>query len=217
MIEPKMATMLCYLLTDAAVAPAALQRCLLGAVENSFNRVTVDGDRSTNDTVLFFANGAAGHAPIAPGRQGWKAFDAAVREVTLQLAKMIAKDGEGATRFVTIRVRGARSDAEADLAARAVANSFLVKTAWAGAGANWGRVMDALGYSAAKVVEEKVDIRFDERHAVRRGQPGPATSDDLKAVIARPEFTVSIDLRIGRGKAEVYTCNCTEEYVRINM
>jgi glutamate N-acetyltransferase/amino-acid N-acetyltransferase len=216
MIEPNMATMLGYLLTDARVAPAALQKLLKAAVDDSFNRVTVDGDRSTNDTVLFLASGASG-VRLAPGRPGWGAFEAAVRETTLELAKMIARDGEGATRVVTIRVSGARSDRDADLAARSVANSFLVKTAWAGPNANWGRVMDALGYSDAKVVEEKVDIRFDELHAVVRGQPGPASREDLKAVIARPEFTVGIRLGLGRGTAVVYTCNCTEEYVRINM
>ncbi len=216
MIEPNMATMLCYLLTDAAVAPVALQKLLKAAVDDSFNRVSVDGDRSTNDTVLFLANGASG-VRLAPGRPGWAAFESAVRETTLELAKMIARDGEGATRYVTIRVSGARNDREADIAARSVANSFLVKTAWAGPNANWGRVMDALGYSDATVVEEKVDIRFDELHAVVRGQPGPASREDLKAVIARPEFTVDIRLGLGRGKAVVYTCNCTEEYVRINM
>ena len=217
MIEPKMATMLCFLVTDAAVAPRALQQLLGAAVQDSFNRITVDGDRSTNDTVLFLANGQAGNPPLAPGRPGWAAFAAAVREVTHHLALAIVRDGEGASRFVTIRVRGARNAREADLAARSVANSFLVKTAWAGKNANWGRVMDALGYSEAKVVEEKVEIRFDELHAVRRGAPGAATPEQLQSVIARPEFTVDIDLRLGKGGAIVYTCNCTEEYVRINV
>lgn len=217
MIEPRMATMLAYLMTDAPVAAADLRRLLKEAADDSFNRVTVDGDRSTNDTVLFLASGAAGGPRLAPGRPGWGAFRDAVREVTFKLAMMIARDGEGATRFVTIRVRGARSDREADLAARSVANSFLVKTAWAGPNANWGRVMDALGYSGAKVVEGKVDIDFDELQAVRRGAGGKASREDLKAVIARPEFAVDIRLNLGRGEATVYTCNCTEEYVRINM
>lgn len=216
MIEPNMATMLCYLLTDAAVPPAALQKLLGEAVDDSFNRVTIDGDRSTNDTVLFLANGASG-VRLAPGRPGWRTFETAVRALAVELAKMIVRDGEGATRFVTIRVSGARSDRDADTAARSVANSFLVKTAWAGPNANWGRVMDALGYSDAKIVESKVDIRFDELHAVARGRPASASREDLKTVIARPEFTVDIRLGLGRGSAVVYTCNCTEEYVRINM
>jgi len=216
MIEPNMATMLCYLLTDAAVPPAALQKLLGAAVDDSFNRVTVDGDRSTNDTVLFLASGASG-TRLSPGRPGWRAFETAVRTLAFDLAQAIVRDGEGATRFVTIRVSGARSDRDADTAARSVANSFLVKTAWAGPNANWGRVMDALGYSDAKVVESRVDIRFDELHAVARGRPASASREDLKAVIARPEFTVDIRLGLGRGSAVVYTCNCTEEYVRINM
>jgi glutamate N-acetyltransferase/amino-acid N-acetyltransferase len=217
MIEPNMATMLAFLTTDAAVGAADLQRLLRAAVAESFNRITIDGDRSTNDTVLFFANGAAGAAALRPGRPGWAALEKAVFETTRQLAMAIVRDGEGATRFATIRVRGARSNREADLAARSVANSFLVKTAWAGPNPNWGRVMDALGYSAARVVEGKVSIRFDDRLAVLRGQSGPATPEELRAVLAKPEFTVEIDLHLGRGAAFVHTCNCTEEYVRINM
>jgi glutamate N-acetyltransferase/amino-acid N-acetyltransferase len=216
MIEPNMATMLCFLMTDARVSQSALQALLKRAVDQSFNRVTVDGDRSTNDTTLFLANGASDVA-LAPGRPGWKAFEAAVMEITHQLARMIAQDGEGATRLITVRVRGARNDADADLAARAVANSFLVKTAWAGPNANWGRVMDALGYSAARVDENRVDLWFDEMHAVHQGCGTRVTREDLKAVIARPEFTLTIRLGLGKGQADVYTCNCTEAYVRINM
>lgn len=216
MIEPCMATMLAFLLTDAAVPAAALQRLFKSAVDESFNRITVDGDRSTNDTALLLANGASG-VRLAPHRPGWRTFEAAVYETTRALARMIVADGEGATRVITIRVRGARSNREADLAARSVANSLLVKTAWAGPNANWGRVMDALGYSPAQVVESRVSIRFDELLAVRRGAPGPATREQLRTVIARPEFTVEIDLGLGRGRAEIWTCNCTEEYVRINM
>ncbi|MCX7817994.1 MAG: bifunctional glutamate N-acetyltransferase/amino-acid acetyltransferase ArgJ [Kiritimatiellae bacterium] len=216
MIEPRMATMLAFLLTDVAAPAGALQRLLRAAADESFNRITVDGDRSTNDTALLLANGASG-IRLAPGRPGWREFERAVRATARALARMIVADGEGATRFITVRVRGARSDREADLAARSVANSLLVKTAWAGPNANWGRVMDALGYSAAKVVESRVAIWFDGLCAVRRGAPGPATREQLREVIARPEFTVEIDLGLGRGRAEIWTCNCTEEYVRINM
>ncbi|MDZ4199318.1 MAG: bifunctional glutamate N-acetyltransferase/amino-acid acetyltransferase ArgJ [Kiritimatiellia bacterium] len=217
MIEPNMATMLAFLVTDAAVPAAALQRLLKTAADRSFNRITVDGDRSTNDTVLFFANGQSGAPSLRPGKPGWAAFERAVLEITHQLAMAIVRDGEGATRFITIRVRGARSDRDADLAGRSVANSLLVKTAWAGKNANWGRVMDALGYSAARVRPESVSIRFDHLQAVRGGQPGSATREDLQTILAKPEFTVDIDLHLGRGSAVVYTCNCTEEYVRINV
>ncbi len=216
MIEPNMATMLAFLLTDAAVAPAALQRVLAEAVNESFNRMTVDGDRSTNDTVLFLASGLAGPSPLTPRSPGWPRFREAVRTVASQLARRIVLDGEGATKFVTIRVQGARSAADADLAARSVANSLLVKTAWAGTNANWGRVMDALGYSRARVVEEKVDIRFGRLQAVKGGRAGRATRGQLAAVVGGAEFTVDIDLHLGRGQAVVYTCNCTEDYVRIN-
>jgi glutamate N-acetyltransferase / amino-acid N-acetyltransferase len=216
MIEPNMATMLAFVTTDAAVPRAALDRLWRDAVGRSFNRISVDGDRSTNDSAFLLANGAAG-VRLAPGRPGWTAFAEAVREVAHQLALMIVRDGEGATRFITIRVEGARSAADADLAARAVANSMLVKTAWAGPNANWGRVMDALGYSRARVDPDRVDLWFDERWAVRRGAGTRVTREDLKAVIARPAFTVRIRLGLGRGAAVVYTCNCTEDYVRINM
>ena len=217
MIEPRMATMLCYILTDAAVAPAALQRGLREAVDQSFNRVTVDGDRSTNDTVLMLANGQAGNRPLKPGHRDWTKFIAAVKEATLELALMMARDGEGATKMVTVRVRGARNDREADIAARSVANSNLIKTSWAGERCNWGRVMDALGYSDAKVVEEKVDIRYNGLVAVRRGMHGPVPRERLSEIIRLPEFTIDIDLHLGRGMAVVYTCNFTEDYVKINV
>jgi glutamate N-acetyltransferase/amino-acid N-acetyltransferase len=217
MIEPNMATMLAFLFTDAAIGAPLLRKTLKEAVDRSFNRITVDGDRSTNDTCLIFANGAAGNAPLKAGDAEYATFRDAVFEITHQLALMIAKDGEGATKFMTINVRGARSDKDADLAARAVANSFLVKTAWAGPGANWGRVMDSLGYSPAKVVEDKVSIRFNKLEAVRNGVAGRATREQLMDVIALKEFTVDIDLGLGRGEATVYTCNITEEYVRVNM
>lgn len=217
MIEPNMATMLAYVLTDAAVNPRALQACLSDAVTHSFNRITVDGDRSTNDTVLFFANGQAGNRTLKPGHPNWGFFCEAVRSVTLNLALKIVQDGEGAKKFVTIRVRGAATDADADIAARSVANSLLVKTSWVGDYPNWGRVIDALGYSRAKVVEECVDISYDGLPACRRGVYTGTPIERLKKVIRQPRFTLDIHLHLGKGDAVVYTCDCTEEYVRINM
>src|SRR5262249_34881173 len=139
-----------------------LQAALREAVAGSFNRITVDGDMSTNDTVLVLANGLANPSSKIESRKskGYAAFESALSYVCLELAKMIVRDGEGVSRFVTVRVQGARSFAEADAAARAVANSALVKTSWHGGDPNWGRIIDALGYSAAKVVEEKVDIGY---------------------------------------------------------
>ncbi|MCO5045108.1 MAG: bifunctional glutamate N-acetyltransferase/amino-acid acetyltransferase ArgJ [Kiritimatiellae bacterium] len=217
MIEPNMATMLGFFFTDAAVEPRALQHALKQAVDASFNRVSVDGDMSTNDTCLFLANGAAGNKPLTPKHKDWPAFTAALFVIALDLATKIAADGEGATKLVTVRVEGARSDAEADAAARAVANSMLVKTCWNGDYPNWGRIMDAIGYSAARVDESKVDIFYDARHAVRRGLATRTSIAALSAVQKQKQFTIRIDLHLGKGQAEVYTCDCSEEYVRINV
>ena len=154
------ATMLCVITTDAAIEAKALQAALQETVANSFNRITVDGDMSTNDTVLVLANGLAGNAELRTPNSELRTFEFALNHVCLELAKMIVRDGEGVSRFVTVRVHGARNFAEADAAARAVANSALVKTSWNGGDPNWGRIIDALGYSSAKVVEEKVDIGY---------------------------------------------------------
>jgi len=217
MIEPNMATMLAFLTTDAAVERVALQRCLSEAVAGSFNRITVDGDQSCNDTVLLLANGGAGNKPLGPRHAGWKTFCAAVGHLTGDLARRIVMDGEGATKFVTVIVRGGRSDADARKATRAVANSLLVKTSWFGGDPNWGRIIDAVGYSGAAIVEEKTDIRFDRLFAVRNGRRAPGVElKDLEKVYARKSFTIEIDLHLGRGCDMVHTCDCSHEYVRIN-
>ena len=217
MIEPNMATMLAFLTTDAAVRPTALQACLSAAVAASFNRISVDGDMSTNDTVLFLANGAAGNRPLSPRHPRWPAFAAAVGEVARRLALKIVEDGEGATRFVTVAVRGAKTDADARAAARAIANSLLVKTSWYGGDPNWGRVIAAVGYSGAAVDADRVDIRFDGCLAVRAGRRAANFRlNDLERVLRQKRFAIDVDLRLGRGGDTVYTCDCSEEYVRIN-
>jgi len=216
MIEPGMATMLSFILTDAAVEADALQACLLAAVKKSFNLVSVDGDRSTNDTVLCMAGGAAGNKPLSPAHRDWKVFSDALYRVAFDLAMKIIGDGEGARKVVRIEVKGALNDAEADIAARAVANSMLVKTSWVKDSPNWGRVMDALGYSRAKVDETLVDIDYDEHPAVRGGMASGSSVAELKKIVARECFVIKIDLHLGNGRAEVYSCDCTEEYVRIN-
>lgn len=217
MIEPHMGTMLAFLLTDAAVEAQTLQDILRKAVSQSFNRVSVDGDQSTNDTVLFMANGRAGNTPLCADHPDTAVFADAVEQVTLDLAMKIASDGEGATRLVMVQVTGAEDDTQADQAARAVANSMLNKTAWAGGSANWGRIMDALGYSPARVKEERVDISYDDIPAVEGGISANPDSAELNAVMQKDCLTISIDLHLGHGRAIVYTCDCTEEYVRINM
>ncbi|MEW6303274.1 MAG: bifunctional glutamate N-acetyltransferase/amino-acid acetyltransferase ArgJ [Verrucomicrobiota bacterium] len=220
---PLHATMLCFITTDAAIEAKALQAALQEAVANSFNRITVDGDMSTNDTVLVLANGRAENQRIA-GTKGadFATFQAALSHVCLELARMIVRDGEGVTRFVTVRVSGAKSFADADAAARAVANSALVKTSWNGGDPNWGRIIDALGYSAATVEEEKVDIGYSAPGSrqvlwsLRRGQPTSATFKALCAAVAAKEFDLHVRLNLGKASALMYAADLTEEYVDFN-
>jgi len=216
MIQPNMATMLAFLLTDAAVDRRAMQKALKAAVDRSFNRISVDADQSTNDTVLLLANGRAGNAPLKPGHPDWPAFTAALDGLAFRLAMDMVRDGEGAQKLVTVRVQGARSAADAEAAARSVANSFLVKTSWVGTYPNWGRVMDALGYSPAKVDETRVEILYDKLLAVKNGLKAGASIERLSTVVAKKQFTLTIDLHLGRAAATVYSCDCTEDYVRIN-
>lgn len=185
-------------------------------MDKSFNRISIDGDQSTNDTVLAMANGASGIHELAPESQEWAAFSLAVEQVCFELAMMIVHDGEGADKFVTVNVTGAESGQDAELAARAVANSMLNKTAWAGTHPDWGRIMDSIGYSKAKVLEEQVDIFYDEVQAVAGGCQSGVSQEELIKVVSQSDFAINIDLHLGEGAATVYTCNCTEEYVRIN-
>ncbi|MBN2684312.1 MAG: bifunctional glutamate N-acetyltransferase/amino-acid acetyltransferase ArgJ [Pontiellaceae bacterium] len=216
MIEPNMATMLSYITTDAAVEREALQTLLKQAVDAGFNRISVDGDQSTNDTVLALANGAADNVPLNEESADWPLFAKEFSRVCFELAMMIVHDGEGADKFVTVNVSGAESDEAAELAARAVANSMLNKTAWAGSYPDWGRIMDAIGYSKARVVEGKVDICYDDVPAAVGGARSSVPQEDLVRVVSQTDFAINIDLHLGEGAATVYTCNCTEEYVRIN-
>jgi glutamate N-acetyltransferase/amino-acid N-acetyltransferase len=218
--SPPHATMLCFLTTDAAIGKAPLALSLQTAVAQSYNRITVDGDMSTNDTVLVLANGQAKNPPLRPG--DLKTFQSALNHVCLELAKMIVRDGEGVSRFVTVRVNGAKSFADADAAARAVANSALVKTSWHGGDPNWGRIIDALGYSPATIVEEKVDIGYSAPGSrnilwsLARGQPTRATFKQLCAAVAPREFDLHINLSLGKASALIYAADLTEEYVEFN-
>ncbi len=222
---PLHATMLAFVTTDAAIAPGALQSALQEAVAQSFNRITVDGDMSTNDTVLVLANGLAGNHMAAVGKAGSPdatVFQSALNHVCLELAKMIVRDGEGVSRFVTVRVTGARSFKDADAAARAVANSALVKTSWHGGDPNWGRIIDAAGYSAARVVEEKVDIGYSAPGSkkvlwsLKHGQPTRATFAALCAAVAPREFDLHLNLNLGSASALMYAADLTEAYVDFN-
>ncbi|MBM4152461.1 MAG: bifunctional ornithine acetyltransferase/N-acetylglutamate synthase, partial [Kiritimatiellaceae bacterium] len=217
MIEPNMATMLAYILTDAVVEKHTLQCALRSAADVSFNRITVDGDRSTNDTVICLKNGLAGNELITKNSASWDLFYKTLEKVLFDLSMMIVKDGEGATKVITVRVTGAASNGEADKAARAVANSMLNKTAWAGKRPNWGRIMDAIGYSSAQVQEELVDINYNDLPAVRKGIAAGTPEEKLVNAVAQEAFTIHINLHLGHGDAVVYTCNFTEDYVKINV
>jgi glutamate N-acetyltransferase/amino-acid N-acetyltransferase len=216
------ATMLCFITTDALIEARTLQTALQEAVAQSFNRITVDGDMSTNDTVLVLANGLAGNENLKSQISNLKTFQAALNHVCLELAKMIVRDGEGVHRVVTVRVNGAKSIADADSAARAIANSALVKTSWHGGDPNWGRILDAIGYSAAKVVEEKIDIGYSGPNgkkilwSLKRGQPTPVGFKELCAAVAPKEFELHINLNLGRAGAVMYAADLTEEYVDFN-
>jgi glutamate N-acetyltransferase/amino-acid N-acetyltransferase len=216
MIHPQLvphATMLVYIMTDAVVEPDVLNRYLLDAVETSFNRISVDGDTSTNDTVLLMASGASG------ARVGDKhaEFADALRHVCTSLARQVIADGEGLTHVVELRINGAATTAEAVRVAKAIAHSPLVKTAWAGCDPNWGRLMAAIGYSGAQIDPERIDIWFGELPICRNG--GRASEFDENAAHAylkQPEFAITIELHQGGGSCRFWTTDLTHEYIRIN-
>ncbi|PZR70755.1 MAG: arginine biosynthesis protein ArgJ [Chthoniobacterales bacterium] len=217
------ATMLGFITTDAAIEPDLLREALETAVAHSFNRITIDGDMSTNDTVLILANGLAGNPRIGSGRsRDFQVFQRALDYVTLELAKMIVRDGEGVTRFVTLHVNGARTTADAEAAARAVANSSLVKTSWFGGDPNWGRILCALGYSSANIDESKVDVGYSDAgkseitFALRGGQPTRTTLRTLAKIVSESEFDLHIFLNAGRHDCVLYASDLTEEYVEFN-
>ena len=224
MALPWHATMLCFITTDAAIESSALKLALGEAVAGSFNRITVDGDMSTNDSVIVLANGLAGNPPVtaAKRRADRMLFHAALNHVTLELAKMIVRDGEGVSRFITVRLSGAGSPADADAAARAVANSVLVKTSWCGGDPNWGRILCALGYSPARVAEEKVDVAYSLPgsrkllYSVIKGQPTSTPFAALCRITTQKEFDLHVNLNQGAAGAIIYTGDLTEAYVDFN-
>jgi glutamate N-acetyltransferase / amino-acid N-acetyltransferase len=218
MIMPDMATMLCFLMTDAQIVYPELQEIIRTCVDKTFNRITVDGDTSTNDMVLALANGASGNRWIDDDNpEGREIFAASVMAMFKELALKIVDDGEGATKQVTIRVVGARDDEGAINAAQTIANSSLVKTAFFGEDANWGRIIAALGRSDCRMDPERVAIYFDEVQMVRDGVGlGDKAEEACTAVLKQDRFTVTVDLQDGSGTAEVYTCDFSLDYVRIN-
>ena len=218
MIAPDMATMLGYIFTDAAVAPAFLQQCLSAANAQTFSCITVDSDTSTSDTVLAFATGKAGNAPIT----GWDspgadAFAAALADVCRQLAHLVVKDGEGAQKFIAITVTGAVSDESARKIALAIANSPLVKTAIAGEDANWGRIVMAVGKAGEPADRDKLAIGFGGTWCARDGQPVAGYDEaPVAAHLKGREIDIAVDIGLGTGRATVWTCDLTHGYISIN-
>ena len=216
MICPNMATMLAFITTDANVDAGELKRATHAAVEQSFNRITIDGDTSTNDTVIVMSNGASAMPMIRSKSPCAEVFRAALRRVMVELAKMIVRDGERVTRFVEIRVKGARTYRDAKNVAEAVAKSTLVKCSWHGGDPNWGRVMHAVGYADARIREELVDIYFDGMIAAKNGLTAKTPVKDLEKITSKPSFTVTIDLNLGEAEYNVFTTDLSEEYVDFN-
>jgi len=216
MIHPQLvphATMLAYILTDAEVEPPILDSYLHQAIEVSFNRISVDGDTSTNDTVLLLASGASGAVIEAGNAQ----FAAALTQVCTSVARQIVADGEGASHAVELHIQGAATDADALRIAKAIAHSPLVKTAWAGNDPNWGRLVAAIGYSGAQIDPDRIDIRFGELSICRDGGRAPEFDEAAAhAYVSQPEFTVSIQLHQGPGACVFWTTDLTTEYVHIN-
>mgnify|MGYP001180861018 FL=1 len=216
MIHPRMATMLAFLTTDAAIDPRHLEQLLREVTDETFNMITVDGDCSTNDMVLALASGQAGHHPLHPEHPDWPAFRAAFAHVSRELAKMIARDGEGATRLVEVRVTGAASLDMARRVAKGVAGSNLVKSAVYGADANWGRVFCAIGYADPGVRTEAVDLYIGETPVVRESRPVSFDEEQVQAHMKEETVNLRIDLHQGDREAVAWGCDLTYEYVRIN-
>jgi glutamate N-acetyltransferase/amino-acid N-acetyltransferase len=216
MIHPNMATMLAYITTDAAVEPGLIGRLVKPIADRSFNQLTVDGDSSTNDTFLILANGAAGNDPIRDGSHDADALEGAILRVAQELARSIARDGEGATKLLTVKVLDAASAADAREAARAVASSSLVKTAVHGGDPNWGRIVCALGYSGAELALDRLHLSVGGLVVFERGSGVDVDLAAVRRAFEQPEIEIVAKLGLGDGSAEAWGCDLSEEYVRIN-
>ncbi|MTI85691.1 MAG: bifunctional ornithine acetyltransferase/N-acetylglutamate synthase [Firmicutes bacterium] len=216
MIHPNMATMLGFITTDAVVSPKALKAALGYAVERSFNMITVDGDTSTNDMVLVMANGAAGGPELSTDSKEFIVFQKALLEVCNRLAKMVARDGEGATKLLEVKVSNAGTEEDARLAAKAVASSSLVKSAIFGRDANWGRILCAVGYSGAEFDPQKVDIFIGAEQVARAGGALNFSEENALQILAADEVVIAVDMKTGRFGATAWGCDLTYDYVKIN-
>ncbi len=216
MIHPNLATMLCFLTTDAAVELDFLKLALRRAVDISFNMLSIDGDTSTNDTVLIMANGLAGNKPISQDNRQASVFQQALDQVCIYLAKSMARDGEGASKLIEVTVSGAPSVTEARLAARTIVSSSLVKTAVYGNDPNWGRIVAAVGRSGVEVVESKIDLYIGDICVVKQGTPLPFDKRSVVEVLRKSEVSINLNLNLGMASAIAWGCDMSEEYVAIN-
>lgn len=216
MIEPNMATMLGFITTDANIEATHLQEALKTVTDVTFNAITVDGDTSTNDMVIVMANGMAQNEQLTPSHPEWEIFLNALHAVSQDLAKMIAKDGEGATKLIEVEVNGAISDSEARKIAKTVVGSPLVKTAVFGCDANWGRVIAAVGYSGATVNPSDIHIQIGPTTVVQDGEPADFSEEELLVYLKQPEVKIIVDLNIGEGNGLAWGCDLTYDYVQIN-
>ena len=213
MIHPNMATLLAFVTTDAAVDEGDLRRIVTRAADTTFNAISIDGDTSTNDTLLVLANGASG---VTPKGSDLAAFEEGIHTVCADLARMIVADGEGATKVFEVRVRGAASAADARLAARTITNSNLVRTAIHGGDPNWGRVLAAAGRSGARVDDRRASVRIGNLYVYRDGAPLAVADADVRALFAAAEIQIEVSLGLGDGQAVAWGCDLSAEYVRIN-
>ena len=216
MIAPNMATMLCFLTTDARISPDNLRGLLRDAAEQSFNCMCVDNDMSTNDTLLCLANGASGTAELLPGTEDFERFGTALAGLCTEIAKALVRDGEGATKFVEIEVTGAADVAGARQVARSVAQSQLCKTAFYGQDANWGRIACAAGYSGADFDPALLDVHIQGIRVLERGQPTRYSEEEIQRLMREPELSVRLDLQSGSGRAVFWTSDLSLDYVKIN-
>lgn len=216
MIRPDMATMLCFITTDADIEPSALRKALRYAVASSFNCITVDGDMSTNDTVFVLANGKAGNPTLRSRSKAFDAFTEGLTEVCLRMARALVRDGEGATKFITIRVSGAASKEEARQVGLSIANSPLVKTAFFGCDPNWGRIICAAGYSGVAVDESLTTIAINDSVLFDTGRVVPFDESEMRKKLAAREITVEVGLGMGQAETTIYTTDLSHDYIKIN-
>ncbi len=216
MISPSMATMLCFITTDANIPSENLRKSVLECVEESFNRITIDGDMSTNDTVIVLANGASGMPSIRRNSANCKQFRNALGWVMLELAKAVVRDGERVTKFVTVHVKGAKTYLDAKKVAEAVCKSALVKSSWNGGDPNWGRIIHAVGYSRARIREELVDIHIGGKAACLGGLQADTPMDQLRDAVSHPEFEIVINLNQGSADYTMYSSDLSPEYIDFN-